>query len=231
MPKTVLVIGDMHLPFVHPRYLQFCQDMRKEYKPDEIVFIGDVVDWHSISYHEADPNGLSPGDELALARRMLKKWVAAFPKAKVCIGNHDALLHRKMMTNGLPAAALRSYKDIFGTPGWDWQEEHILDGVKYTHGTGNTGHGAAINKAVRGRISTVMGHTHSFGGCTYHASEKDLIFGLNVGCGIDIRAYSFAYAKPFVNRPTLGCGVVMSDESAAFLPMDCSRKYKRRSRR
>lgn len=227
MAKRTLTIGDLHLPFVHPKYLRFCQDMAAKYDAERIVFIGDVVDWHSVSYHEVDPDGLSAGDEMKLTRRMLKRWVAAFPKADVCIGNHDARLHRKMMTHGMPAGALRSYKDLWETPGWNWGEEFVHDGVKYTHGTGLSGQTAALYRAMRNRISVVIGHTHSFGGVQYHASENDLIFGLNVGCGIDIRAYSFAYAAPFVNRPTLGCGLVVSDHEAYFLPMECGGKYKR----
>lgn len=228
MSKTVLVVADMHIPFVHPQYHRFIRDMLDKHSPDEVVFSGDIVDWHSISYHEADPNGMSPGDELQASRKALRAWVKSIPKARVCIGNHDALLHRKMLTHGLPASALRAYKEIFDTPKWDWQEEHVLDAVLYTHGTGLSGQNSAMNKAIRGRISTVIGHTHSFGGCQYHASARDLIFGLNVGCGIDIRAYSFAYSKPFVNRPVLGCGLVKSQEEAYFIPMDAGGRYKRR---
>lgn len=231
MPKTTLVIPDLHLPFVHPKFLRFICDTADMYKPDRIVFIGDVIDWHSISYHESDPDGLSPAAEMKTALAMVRKWVSKFPKASVCIGNHDALLHRKMMSAGLPQAALRSYRDLWDTPGWDWQEEHVFDNVLYTHGTGLSGQNSAMNKAVRGRISTVIGHTHSFGGCQYHASARDMIFGLNAGCGIDIKAYSFAYAKPFVNRPTLGCGIVFDSRSALFIPMDAGGRYHRKGNR
>ena len=42
---------------------------------------------------------------------------------------------------------------------------------------------------------------------------------MNVGCGIDIDAYAFAYGKYDKNRPTLGCGIVFDSGNAIFVPM------------
>ena len=52
-------------------------------------------------------------------------------------------------------------------------------------------------------------------------SHDDRIFGLNVGCGIDIDRYAFAYAQDFKIRPGLGCGVVVDSGEAHFIPMAC----------
>jgi hypothetical protein len=82
----------------------------------------------------------------------------------------------------------------------------------------------ALNRAKDNRQSTVIGHIHSFGGVMYSASEIDMIFGLNVGCGIDVNAYAVAYAKQFAKRPTLGCGIVIDGKIGLFIPMDLGRK-------
>ena len=43
-----------------------------------------------------------------------------------------------------------------------------------------------------------------------------MIFGMNVGCGIDIDAYAMEYSRPFPKRPTLGCGVVLDGGRVAI---------------
>ena len=107
--------------------------------------------------------------------------------------------------------------------------EHDLDGVLYEHGTGSSGKDAAFNRAVAQRCSVVMGHIHSFAGVKYHANPFSRIFGLNVGCGLDIRLYAFEYAKMTVHRPVLGCGIVVDGDVGLFVPMPCSKgeKYHR----
>jgi len=77
---TILIIGDTHEPFCHPRYLDFCKRQRDKYKPKHIVHIGDEVDNHAISYHEHNPEGYSPKDEADLAEERLHKWYKEFPR-------------------------------------------------------------------------------------------------------------------------------------------------------
>lgn len=228
---TVLVIGDTHEPFCHPQYFRFISDMRDKYDPDTIVHIGDVVDQHSASVkYLSDPNGRSTGDEFKLARKRLAKWHDAFPDVRVCIGNHDARHIQAARKVGLNDEYLRDYAEVWNTPSWTWRDKFFLDGVLYEHGTGTVGKDAAIRRAINQRSSLVMGHTHTFAGVTYHANASDLIFGLNVGCGIDARAYAFEYGTCFTNKPVLGCGLVIDGEEASFIAMGCGagQKYRRR---
>ena len=51
--RNVLVIGDLHEPFCLDGYLDFCIDQYYTYNCTEVVFIGDVIDNHYSSYHEA----------------------------------------------------------------------------------------------------------------------------------------------------------------------------------
>ena len=84
------------------------------------------------------------------------------------------------------------------------------------------------NRAISNRQSTVIGHCHSFGGVNYMASRNDLIFGMNVGCGIDVDAMAFSYGKNFPKKPTLGCGVVLDGgRTAIFIPMDLGSRITR----
>lgn len=219
-PNT-LIIGDRHAPFVHRHYLDFCVETAKRFRCTEVVDIGDGVDQHAISYHEKDPNGMAAGRELKKARKALAPWFKAFPKAKSCVGNHDALIYRKAYTAGLPKEFLRSFAEIYDAPaGWEFDFEFNFGNWRAIHGTGTGGINAAFKAAVSARQSTASGHVHTQAGVHFHASNKDLLWGLNVGCGIDRKAYAFAYGKDFKDKPILGCGVVLEGGTLPlFVPM------------
>jgi predicted phosphodiesterase len=220
------IIGDTHEPFCHPQYRDFCYKTFNKFQVNKVIHIGDEVDNHALSYHEHNPNGHSAESEAEAAMKNLNKWYKTFPEVSVLVGNHSALPHRQATTAGIPKRFMKAYEEVWEAPkGWKWYTDLDLDHVKYTHGTGSSGQAGAIKRAVAGRQSTVIGHIHSFGGVLYQASENDLIFGLNVGCGIDIRAYAFEYSKVFVNRPTLGCGIVVDGFQAFFIPMQLGKKY------
>lgn len=217
---NVGIVADTHMPFVHPNYLRFCKDMFRKYKVDQVVFIGDVVDHHAISFHEHDCDGFTSGAELDAAREVMQKWHKAFKDAKVCLGNHDARAMRMARKVGLSCQYLRDYADIFETPTWEWDWSFRIDGVLYEHGTGTTGKDAAFNRAMQKRCSVVMGHTHTHAGVKFHTNETSRIFGMGVGCGIDTHAYAFEYGRDFVTKPCLGCGVVLDNGTMPiFLPM------------
>jgi hypothetical protein len=78
----VLVIADLHCPYEHPGYLDFCLEVRDRVKCGTTVFIGDICDNSAISFHEHDPDGKGPEDEMAQADIHLSWWMKAFPKAK-----------------------------------------------------------------------------------------------------------------------------------------------------
>lgn len=226
----VAIIGDPHEFHCYPTYRRFILDMACQHRVDHFHGIGDWADNHAISYHETDPNGYSAGHDYKQTKVNIKKWERAIPEMTVSIGNHDALIQRKAMTHGLPTEFLKSFNEIWDTPNWDWQFEHDIDGVLYTHGTGLSGRNAAINFAIKRRQSAVIGHIHSNGSCTYQANSTSRVFGLSTGCGLDSTSYAAAYGKFFVDRPVLGCGIVIDGEEAYFIPMKIGRgeKYNRR---
>jgi hypothetical protein len=225
------VIGDQHMPFVHPAYLAFCRDTFSKYSVQQVVNIGDVIDAHALSFHDHDPNGMSAEEEANAAMLSVQKWYRAFPGSLVCIGNHCARQFRAAQKAGIPDRYVRKYEDVWQTPKWKWALEHKLDGVLYEHGTGSSGKDAAFNRAVSQRCSVVIGHVHSYAGIKYHANPFSRIFGLNVGCGIDVGAYAFDYGKMFPVRPILGCGIVIDGDQGLFVPMPCGHKERYNRRR
>ncbi len=218
--KNVLVVGDLHAPFIKPGYLEFCRDQQEKFNCQTVVMIGDIMDAHAVSFHDHDPDGRSAGDEYKLALEQLQDWYKVFPKAKVCIGNHDARGFRQAFKSGLPSTWLKSYKEILESPkDWEWDFQHIIDDVIYTHGTGLSGELGALNAARENRQSTVIGHLHTVCNTRFLASYKDLIFGMTVGCGIEHDSYAFAYGKENARKPVVACGVILQGKTPINIPM------------
>lgn len=207
--NSILVIADTHMPFEEPGYLDFCLKIKKRCKCKTVVHIGDLVDNHAISYHEHDPDGWSPADEMKEVDKHLKPWFKAFPKLFLCRGNHDSLVDRKGKTVGLPRRSFKDFREIWNLPDkWIDGFSFEINGVCFQHGTGYSGDTAHLKAAYNNRQSTVIGHTHAHCAVGYIANEKDCVFGVNVGCGIHRHSYAFNYGKDFKKKPIVSCAIV-----------------------
>ena len=207
--KRILVIGDLHEPFCLKGYLKFCKKTFVEYRCDQVIFIGDVIDNHFSSYHETDPNGLSGGQELELAIKKLSRWYKEFPIADVLIGNHDRLIMRKAMSSAIPIQWVRDFKDVLETPNWNFVDRIVYDNVQYVHGESGT----ARTKCKADMMSTVQGHLHTQCYTEWVVGQSFKVFGTQVGCGVDHDSYAMAYAKRG-KKPAIGCGVIIGGHTA-----------------
>jgi metallophosphoesterase superfamily enzyme len=202
-------------------YVSFLKRIADRYAVDRVVHIGDLVDWHSISYHERSPGLSNPSQEFRKARRQVAALSRAFPDADWLIGNHDALTERQATTAGLPLEVLRDYADLWEV---DWRvhprfSKLNIDGALYAHGdSGPGGKYAAINQAKANFRSTVVGHFHAQAGVSWWANPEFRVFGLSVGTGVDVDLLQFDYGKRFPAKPILGCGVVIGGKQAYFEP-------------
>jgi len=218
--SRVLVIGDPHEPVCHPGYRAFCRDLRRKFKTTKTVIIGDICDHHAISFHAANPMCPGPDDEYLLTKQKMKLWRKDFPNAIVTIGNHDARVVRLAESVNIPAKYLRDYNEVWKTKGWKWVEDVIIDDVYYFHGTGRKGLHPAYNAMKNHLMSVCMGHCHSVAGTSWITTPNKRIFGMDVGCGIDVDAWQFAYGKHMDRRPILAAGVVLNGDPQHFI-MPC----------
>ena len=209
---NTLVIGDLHAPFVKKGYLEFCIEMYEYWKCNRVVFIGDIIDNHFSSFHEASPDGHSAAMELQLAREQIAGFYEAFPDAYVCLGNHDLIPDRKRFSAGLSESWVRSVGEVMDTPRWKYAEEWEFDGVLYTHGVGRK----AKPRCMQEFKSIVQGHYHSESLVEYFCNDEKLLFALQVGCGVDRKSYAMAYAKNF-KKPQLNVGIVADSGRKAFI--------------
>ncbi len=219
----ILFIGDTHLPAEHPDYLAFCCAVRDDYGLTTALHVGDLVDFHAMSYHESDPNLRSAGDEHDATKDKLRDWAYEFEELHISRGNHDDLPRRKALSHGLPTEFLKGYNDLFDTPDtWYW----VPDYVEFDLGCGMPcvmQHGISASlEAGKNKLRTaslIQGHHHYTAGVAWNSAPKWKLFFMSVGCGIDPSHPAFAYARSGVlKKPLLGCGIVV-DGYASFIPM------------
>lgn len=225
--SRILVISDLHEPSSRKGALHFCKDTADKYDVDKIIFIGDVTDWHSISFHAHHPEMPGPKDEFDLAFVCIKKWKKAFPKATVILGNHDRRVIRLAESVNIPAKFIRDYKDIWETPKWNWVDDLICDDVYYVHGDGPAGSlYPAYNLVRKFGMSCVLGHFHSAGGIKWLVNPLRRMFGMDVGSLIDDKQMTFAYNIRVPLRSVLSVGVVIDGTPYhVVMPVGKGEKY------
>lgn len=205
-PGNVLVIGDLHEPFSLEGYLEFCREQQEKFNCGTVIVIGDIVDGASWNFHEKNPDSDGQADEINKAIVGLADWYKVFPEARVTMGNHDLLIARKVKAIGLSERFMKPFNEIWNAPKeWEFGYEFIINNVRYIHGT----RGNAFTIAKESRMSTVQGHLHSQSFVQWSVSEKDRIFGVQTGCGIDYKNKAFEYSKPFPKKPVIGCAVIL----------------------
>jgi hypothetical protein len=218
--SRVFVISDMHIPYHHVDLIPFLKAVKKHLKPDKVVCTGDEIDFHSMSFHDKDPELFSPSMELEEAKDYLKNVFKIFPEVDVLESNHGSLVYRKGKFHGIPRSVLKSYNDVLEAPvGWKWHNELIVplaggSSCYFTHGKSANGLKLSQNMGM----CVVQGHFHSKFDIQYWANPNALYWAMTVGCMIDDSSLAFAYNKSTLQRPLIGCGIIL-DGQPKLLPM------------
>jgi UDP-2,3-diacylglucosamine pyrophosphatase LpxH len=230
--ESRLIIGDLHCPVTHPGYLDFCNDVCEKYKCNKFTFIGDVNDSHGVSRYPKEPACPNTDKELDLVIKELKRWQKVFPEADVCIGNHDERFVELAKLQGISQRHLKPLAELLETPSWNWQYDFVYNGVFVCHGTGQGGLHPAWNLSAKVLMSSIMGHCHSRAGISWRANPDKRIFSMDVGCGIDVKAYQFRYGRHCKEKPILGCGVIVNGiPYYEIMPISNKEKYAKRNYR
>ena len=209
--EVVGVIGDTHLPYEHPGYLNFCRRTFEEQGVTRVVQIGDLIDHHALSFHDSEPCLRGAYGERIAVQRKLQPWFDAFPELTITEGNHCKIPARHLAKLGIdPAIYLRSAAAVYGfPPGWEVVDEIVIDGVLYDHGDAALGVNGFRNYAKDSMCNTVTGHAHSNFGVSYTRTAGGQVWGCAVGCGIDPQSPAYRYGKKFKLKPVLGCAVIL----------------------
>lgn len=214
----ILHIPDQHYPYQHPDIIPFLSAVKAAFPIDLVANAGDEVDYHALSFHDADPNLDSAGVELEKAKAGLAELHSLFPQQLICASNHGSMVYRKAKHHGIPVQALKSYRDILfpakcvrhgaGAPGWSWADHWYvntpLGPVKFQHQSSNP-----VADAAHDRCNLLVGHNHSKF-CIEYAASSDWLYWAGTGGWLgDHRRLAFAYGKLFPKKPIVGCTVIL----------------------
>ena len=220
MNSSVLVISDLHIPYHHQDAFEFLKALKKKYKPDLIVNIGDELDHHAISMHEHNPDLMSAGDELKQSKEYVRDLEKIFPEMTLVHSNHSSLVYRRALKYGLPKDYLKSYNEFLGVgDGWKWVDDltvTLSDNSRcfFTHGMSAD----VLKVAQQYGMNTVQGHYHTKFCIGYYSNPDALVWGMQVGCLINQKSMAFDYAKNFKSRFIVGCGMII-DGQPKLMPM------------
>lgn len=215
--KTVLAVGDLHMPWhSRPTLLAIYEAIRR-IKPHVVIQMGDLYDLFSFTRFPRTHNIYTPSQELALARKDAELfWSSVQHAAPVKCrrvqlwGNHDdravkVALAKAPELEEFVTAGMRSLMRFDGVETVDDSRHvYMIDDVGYHHGylLQPGAHARSFGHKI------VTAHTHY--GCVIPVKlEKELVWELNVGFAGDrfAKPLSFAAQRRF-SRYTLGYGVV-----------------------
>jgi hypothetical protein len=210
--ERILVIPDMHMPYCHSDTWKFLAAVKKKYKPDRVICLGDEVDHHALSYHESAPELDSSGPELEKAIKLLQPIYKMFPKVDVLESNHGSLVYRKARTAGIPRSLIVPYREQLKAPeGWKWHFELTIKlpngQLCYFHHGKTKGHGKL---SQRQSMCSVQGHFHSEFHITYWANPIALFWDAHVGCLADLKSLAQDYGKNCLEKGIIGCMIILN---------------------
>lgn len=201
LTEKVLILSDTHFPLLDKKLWKATLNLIEDLQPDEIVHIGDLMDYPQPSRWTRGTREEFEGSVYEDSKACIKEYIEPLRSVyqgpiKVHEGNHDART-RLYMEKYAPALAetdifnfdkLLSFED-YGiellpefydiAPGWITTHGH-LGGIRLNQNAGIT----ALNAAKRMGKSVVMGHTHRAGITHYTTGYNglvDTLTGVEVG--------------------------------------------------
>lgn len=184
--RSILVLPDMHAPWVHWPAIERAARWAKKHKPDIVVQLGDLIDAKSWSRWPGETDDYSPDQEWAETVACLKKLYRLFPKMEILSGNHDRRHLIKAAESKIPSQLVRTFNEVFPFKGWNWhldpRKKLILDTVngKILFCHGDEDGGTPLDKASFFGTSVVQGHDHK-AAINYRQVGDKFLFGVSAG--------------------------------------------------
>jgi predicted MPP superfamily phosphohydrolase len=228
-PRTVLILGDAHLPYGEESVLSQAISLVKQLKPYYVVQIGDLYDFYFHSRYPKKLLNTTPEEEYIAGREeasdMWKNVQKASPTSKCLqlLGNHDERPYKRLLESHpeLMLFAGEGLKKMFTFKGvetiHDSTEELQLETVQgevlFHHG-----HRSKLgDHMVFNQMSTVVGHSHQ-GGVVFKQYSDGPRFELNCGYSGDPSQGPLKYGSQQKKYWTHGCGVI-DELGPRFVPL------------
>lgn len=229
MSKSYVIISDTQTPYEDKKAMAAVIRFIGEYQPDEVIHIGDVVDFPQPSRWNKDTRGEFEGSVFKDAEYTIRNLIQPLREVYdgdigFLEGNHD-LRPREYLGKYAPALAeshafdmdqlleydnyeIRKLPPFYNfAPGWIATHGH-LGGIRLTQNAGSTALGAAKKLGA----SVIMGHTHRLGVASYrtgYGGNGPIVTGMEVGNLMDMKKAQ--YLKGGTANWQQGFGVVHVD--------------------
>jgi len=207
--KRTMVISDLHIPFIDNGAFDVTMSYANNYKPNNLIINGDLVDFYSLSFWSKSPDRkYDVINEIKLARQYLTKIRESVgDKCDIIFikGNHEQRLQRYLSKNApelyeleeLDISNLLQFKKNkikyvdASDEYWNNDNGHVMIGdMLITHGDSRM-NGASYSKyscyGIKNTIlngiqnNVIQGHSHRLGKFYHSSINKDYI-GLESGC-------------------------------------------------
>ena len=210
--NKVMVVNDLHLPYMDSKAWSFIKKIKDNFKPDRVIIAGDLVDFYTMSRYAKDPNHPdSLASELQRVKKDVKKLSKILPEVVLTMGNHDDRYAAAYSSAGLLHDMMLDFGSIIGAPsGW----VILKSSVDFTFTVDSTreqitvAHHRGVNTSlVSQRLGRtfIAGHSHTKGQVVAYNNGLRTTFGVNSPCLISNEGSPFAYAKISNINPVRGC--------------------------
>ena len=211
--SKILVIPDLHTPFMDWKAVQVVAKWAKKHEPDLIIQLGDLLDFKAWSRWPKDPDDYSPHDEFEFAIEATKRLYNLFPNMEILMGNHDLRIAKRALDVGFTRHILRDLQDVFPYEGWNWwsnpKERLIVNTqrgpILFQHGDEQAGN--AIQKARLFGVSVVQGHDHQ-ARIDFSETLSASVFGASAGHLMDQSSKGARYAQRNGRYPVKGYMII-----------------------
>lgn len=162
----ILIAGDFHVPFHDPRAVAAFLSFAREYRPDQLVLHGDVVDFEALSRFLKDPDDTEKlQDSLDQAREIISALKAVCGWRVFGIGNHEHRLEAYLFNHAPALAHLDALciANLIGLDGWrivPYDHYYRRGRLVVLHGTSYGTTVARKNAAKFAGFDVVQGHSH-----------------------------------------------------------------------
>lgn len=232
MSKRVAIISDTQIPYDDRKALKALIRFLGDYQPDEVIHIGDLMDFPQPSRWNKGTAGEFEGSVFQDCEQAKRRFLEPLREVYdgpvgVHEGNHDERA-RVYLSKYAPALAesgafnIETLLDFDGfgiellpefnkvAPGWITTHGH-RGGINLSQIAGNT----ALNAAKKMGVSVVMGHTHRMGigshTTGYGGSVAKLVTGMEVGNLMNMKLAT--YLKGGTGNWQQGFGMLTVDSS------------------
>lgn len=185
-----LFVPDCHVPYHDEKAFSKMLEVARDFRPDEIVVLGDFFDAYSVSFHSKDPKRdfATIEDELKIGRPHLARLQAVNPRARVVFlcGNHEDRISRYLKHNAPKLASSTRLEEVLKLPPgiifrpYGQKNRHFMGKLMATHGTLYSQHVAQAMVRKYG-VSVIFGHTHRIQEFNSKTVHGDRLKGITIG--------------------------------------------------